>query len=157
MRQLPNCAWQVLDIRTGVKERYLKLPSSITQRTRQLAQDITQGLDNPYDKVAAVTEYLRQNITYKDKIPATPRDRETIDWFLFDIQVGYCNYYATAEVILLRALGIPARWAIGYAQGERLETGMYLVRELNAHSWPEVYFSGIGMGGNLSRRPHNLP
>jgi transglutaminase-like putative cysteine protease len=127
-----------------VTERYLKLPNSVTLRTRQLAQEITQGIENPYDKVVAVTEYLRQNITYQEIIPATPRNHEAIDWFLFDIKEGFCNYYATAEVVLLRALGIPARWAIGYAQGELLEGGMYLARERNAHAWPEVYFPGLG-------------
>lgn len=127
-----------------VTERYLKLPTSITQRTRQLAQEITQGIDNPYDKVTAITEYLRENITYQDTIPVTPRNHEPIDWFLFELKEGFCNYYATAEVVMLRALGIPARWAIGYAQGELLGGGMYLARERNAHAWPEVYFPGLG-------------
>ncbi len=127
-----------------VKERYLNLPETITPRTRQLAEQITAGIDNPYDKVIAITNYLRNNIVYQDTIPAVPRGQEPIDWFLFDLRKGFCNYYATAEVVLLRSIGIPARWAIGYAQGERQTDGHYLVRQLDAHSWPEVYFSGFG-------------
>ncbi len=127
-----------------VAARYLKLPSSITLRTRELAQEITQGLENPYDKVVAVTTYLRNHIQYQATIPSVPRNQEPIDWLLFDLKKGFCNYYATAEVVLLRTLGIPARWVIGYAQGEILQEGVYLAREADGHAWPEVYFPGIG-------------
>ena len=139
-----------------ITERYLELPPSITPRTIQLAQDITEGRETPYDKVAAVTNYLRQNITYVDTIEEDiPLNQERIDWFLFDYQQGFCNYYSTAEIILLRAIGIPARWAVGYAQGQRMESeeslpgaafesGSYLIRQHDAHAWPEVYFPGIG-------------
>lgn len=127
-----------------ITERYLKLPETITPRTHQLAQEITAGLDTPYDKTVAITNYLRNNIEYQETIPAVPNSQEPIDWFLFDLRKGFCNYYSSAEVIMLRSIGIPARWAIGYAQGERLEDGRYLVRQADAHSWPEVYFPGIG-------------
>jgi hypothetical protein len=85
---------------------------------------------------------------------------------LFDIQKGFCNYYATAEVVLLRAVGIPARLAVGYSQGELQSQPaalggnveeipgdsaavadievVYHVLAKNAHSWPEVYFPGLG-------------
>jgi hypothetical protein len=109
-----------------------------------LALDITVGLDTPYDKVIAITNYLRENITYSETVPNQPPRQDSVDWFLFDIRQGFCNYYATAEIILLRSLGIPARWAVGFAQGERLEDGNYLVRQRDAHAWPEVYFPGLG-------------
>jgi hypothetical protein len=68
-----------------------------------------------------------------------------LDWFLFDLRQGFCNYYASSEVILLRSLGIPARLAVGYAEGERQpRSNTYLVRQRDAHAWPEVYFPGIG-------------
>jgi hypothetical protein len=82
-----------------------------------------------------------------------PTKQELIDWFLFDEKKGFCNYYSTAEIVMLRSLGIPARWAIGYAQGEPLEnsttntssnTITYLIRQRNAHAWPEVFFPDIG-------------
>lgn len=151
-----------------VSERYLQLPEEITPRTRQLAAQITTGLDNPYDKVEAITNFLRNTITYSDSIPNPPSSREPVDWFLFDYRQGFCNYYATAEVILLRSIGIPARLAVGYTQGERTamkEPGivptpgrgnlslpeeeasqgdLYTVRQRDAHAWPEVYFTGLG-------------
>ncbi len=138
-----------------VTSRYLQLPPEITPRTRQLAEEITAGLETPYEKAAAITKYLRDNITYVETIEGNPQPgQESIDWFLFDLKQGFCNYYATAEVILLRAVGIPARWAIGYAQGQLIEYEAqreltaeeltYIVRHKDAHSWPEVYFPGIG-------------
>lgn len=144
-----------------VNERYLEVPDSTTERTRALAEQLTRGLDNPYDKAQAITRWLRSNIQYTEVIDPPPTDRDVVDWFLFDYKRGFCNYYATAEVILLRLAGVPARWAVGYAQGERQEVpvptedmlespfrepeqALYLVRENDAHSWPEAYFSGIG-------------
>lgn len=140
---------------TDIAERYLQLPNTITPRTRQLAEQITAGKETPYDKVVAITQYLRDNIEYVEVLPAEPpSQQEIIDWFLFDLRQGFCNYYATAEVILLRSLGIPARWSAGYAQGELLErerdegirgqNTVYIIRQRDAHAWPEVYFPEIG-------------
>jgi len=128
-----------------VTERYLQLPETITPRTIQLAQSIAAGNNTQYDIVMAVTNYLRQNIEYSETVPALPTDQDLVDWFLFDLKQGFCNYYASAEIILLRALGIPARLAVGYAQGEPLEVAnAYMVRQRDAHAWPEIYFQGIG-------------
>ena len=140
-----------------IVERYLSLPDTITPRTRQLAADITAGLETPYEKTVAITDFLRQNIEYVETIEdELPNDQDLIDWFLFDYQKGFCNYYATAEVVLLRTLGIPARWAVGYAEGERIideneatrgnrfSGGSFIVRQKDAHAWPEVYFPSIG-------------
>jgi hypothetical protein len=93
-----------------------------------------------------VTEYLRLGIRYSETITDTvPADQEPLDWFLFDLRLGYCNYYASAEVILLRSVGIPARLAVGFAEGDRQPgTNTYVVRQEDAHAWPEVYFPGLG-------------
>jgi transglutaminase-like putative cysteine protease len=128
-----------------VIERYLQLPDTITDRTIELAQIITQDLENPYDQAVAITRWLRSNIEYNRETEPPPEDVEAIDWFLFDYQIGFCNYYASAEVIMLRSLGIPARLAAGYARGTfDSDTGVYHVYSEDAHSWPEVYFPGIG-------------
>ena len=147
------------DYPAWVTDRYLQLPDEITPRTRELAQEITAGLDNPYDKAQAITNYLRNNIEYTETISAPPFDQEPLDWFLFDYQQGFCNYYASAEIVLLRSLGIPARMAVGYARGtlqvtdetelerqfgEQPATVIYEVRQGDAHAWPEVFFPGYG-------------
>ncbi len=129
-----------------ITDRYLQIPDSITPRTLQLAEEIAAGKETPYDISTAITQYLRKNIDYSESVPPIPADQELIDWFLFDIRRGFCNYYASAEIIMLRALGIPARLSVGYAQGEPIEdmSDAYLVRQRDAHAWPEVYFPGIG-------------
>ena len=134
-----------MDYPEWITERYLQIPDTTTERTINLANRIARPFDNPYDIAVAVTNYLRNNITYANTVPVPPTDQDPVDWVLFDLQEGFCNYYATSEVVLLRAVGIPARWAVGYAQGEfDSESGTYQVRQRDAHSWPEVYFPGIG-------------
>ena len=148
-----------------VLDEYLQLPSDISARTQELAKTIAGDLADPYDIAAAVTEWLRNNIEYNQTISVPPPNQDRIDWFLFDYKKGFCNYYASAEVILLRSLGIPARMAVGFAQGQRevppiqvvppgapinvpheqiSETSTYIVRQKDAHAWPEVYFPKIG-------------
>jgi hypothetical protein len=153
-----------VDYPDWVLERYLQLPEEITPRTSALAQAIAANYDNPYDIAKAVTNHLRQNIEYVETMDQLPGRQEVVDWFLFDHKQGFCNYYATAEVVLLRSLGIPARMAIGYAEGEgvqaeedpaqvregRFDGGgepdlvVYTVRQRDAHAWPEVFFPGFG-------------
>lgn len=128
-----------------IARRYLQLSDSITPRTRDLAAQITANFDNPFDQAVAVTRWLRSNLKYSRVTDAPPANVDPIDWFLFDYKIGFCNYYASAEVVLLRSLGIPARLAAGYARGEYIpETGVYEVHGEDAHAWPEVYFPGYG-------------
>ncbi len=128
-----------------IKDRYLQLPVTVTERLSALSRQITRGMDNPYDKAAAITQYLRDNISYSQDVPTPPPGVEPVEWFLFDLQQGYCNYYASAEVLMLRSLGIPARMAAGFAQGEYdAASNQYVVHQRDAHAWPEVYFEGYG-------------
>lgn len=128
-----------------VKQNYLQLPENYSPRVRELAEQITAGMDNPYDKVEAVTNYLRDNIQYTTTVPNAPDGQDPIEWFLFTHKQGFCNYYATAEVLMLRSIGIPARVVVGYAQGQEMENGIYyMVRQKDSHAWPEVYFYGAG-------------
>jgi hypothetical protein len=127
-----------------VTKRYLQVPENISADLKRLAEQITAGKPTTYDKVEAVTEYLRQNITYAETIPTPSPGVDAVIWFLLDWKSGFCNYYASAEVLLLRSLGIPARLVVGYAQGKTSNYADYSVRGQDAHAWPEVYFSDIG-------------
>jgi hypothetical protein len=71
-------------------------------------------------------------------------DRDLVDAFLFDIRRGYCDYFASAFVVMARSVGLPARLAVGYASGREVAPGQWVVTEADAHSWPEVYFEEIG-------------
>lgn len=128
-----------------VRERYLQLPETVTPRTRELAQGVAGSMGTPYDKAEAITAWLRTNIQYQRVTEAPPADVEPLDWFLFEYRTGFCNYYATAEVVMLRSVGVPARLAVGYARGDYdAERGVYEVWAEDYHAWPEVYFPGYG-------------
>jgi transglutaminase-like putative cysteine protease len=127
-----------------VRNRYLQLPADLSAQIAELAQRITTDAATPYDKATAITDYLRTTITYSTAIEPAPQGTDPLVWFLIDSRTGFCNYYATAEVILLRVVGVPARMAVGFAQGEFQSPDKYIVRERDAHAWPEVYFPGIG-------------
>src|SRR6266496_5510164 len=126
-----------------IKKKYLQLPPSFSPRIEKLAQEVTAGAATPYDKAAAITGYLRSHIAYEPTIPNLPRNKDALEWVLFDYKKGFCVYYASAEVVMLRSVGIPARMAVGFAQGEQ-HGNTYTVRRLNAHAWPEVYFPSVG-------------
>lgn len=133
------------DYPAWVRERYLALPPSVTARTRRLSDQIAAGHDNPYDVARAIESYLRQNIAYNDQVPAPPEDAEPVDYLLFERREGYCVYYASAMAVLLRAQGIPARVAAGFAQGALdPEINGYVVAESDAHTWVEAYFPSYG-------------
>lgn len=122
-------------------------PGGISGQVAGLTQQIIAeaGATTPYDQAKAVETWLRTNITYNETIPAPPAGVDSVEWFLFTQREGYCTYYATAMVMMLRSQGIPARMAAGFAQGEYLpELGQYVIREKDAHTWVEVYFPGYG-------------
>jgi transglutaminase-like putative cysteine protease len=126
-------------------QRYLQLPEgNQLDRVKAKAQELAGGATNPYDKAEAIQNYLR-TFPYDEKIPFPPEDRDRIDWFLFDLQRGYCDYFASAMAVMLRSQGVPARLVSGYAGGVySSEKGVYEVRQNVAHTWVEVYFPGFG-------------
>ena len=127
------------------RARYLQLPEGLPERVRQLSYTVTSTSTNAYDRAAAVESYLRREIAYNDKIEAPPVERDAVDYLLFHMRQGYCDYYASAMVVMLRTQGIPARVAAGYAQGEyRTEKNAFVVRQEDAHAWPEVFFPDYG-------------
>ncbi|MBI5671258.1 MAG: transglutaminase domain-containing protein [Chloroflexi bacterium] len=130
-----------------VTRLYLQMSPSISDRTLQLARAIVNqaGATTPYDQAKALETWLRTNILYNEVIPQPPLNQDPVDWVLFDLRQGYCNYYASAMVMMLRSLGVPARMAAGFAQGE-WDAGQnaYVVRERDAHTWVEVFFPGYG-------------
>lgn len=127
-----------------IRERYVSLPRSVPARVHQLAREITTGRANAYDKAKAIEAYLR-TYPYDLEVPAPPEDQDVADYFLFELKKGYCDYYATAMVVLARSSGLPARFVSGYSSGSYdAPNAQYVVRELNAHSWAEVYFPDIG-------------
>lgn len=124
---------------------HLELPDTVSERTRALAQQLTEEHANSYDKAFAIEQYLRQYV-YDLEVPEPPNDvTDVADYFLFELQRGYCDYYATAFIVLARLAGLPTRFATGFSAGQwNPAEGVFLISENNAHSWPEVYFPEVG-------------
>jgi len=128
-----------------VRDFYLQLPADLPQRVHDLSAEITEGLGNNYDRATAIEKYLRQ-IPYNERIAAPPPSTEdAVDYFLFEMKEGYCDYYASAMVVLARSAGIPARLVQGYAEDEKLEdTNTFHIEEDDGHAWPELFFPQYG-------------
>jgi hypothetical protein len=125
--------------------KYLQLPEALPPRIKSLAKSITDSKDNRYDKVKAIEKYLSNNYKYTLTPNDTPQGRDFVDYFLFDEKKGYCTYYATSMVVMLRSLGIPARYVEGYIVTSGSKKGNeYHVTNEKAHAWVEAYFEGFG-------------
>lgn len=135
-----------------LEKQYTQLPEKLPDRIRQLALEITEHKDNRYDQVKAIESYFGNNgfVYQTDNVPIPRKDQDYVDQFLFESNVGYCDNYSTAMVVMVRSLGIPARWVKGFTSGEKVDSAgsneydVYEVTNANAHSWVEVFFPNVG-------------
>lgn len=127
-----------------VVDNYLSLPVGIPARVHKLAGELTTEDATRYDKVRSLESYLR-GFEYTLDVDLPPVRSDLVDYFLFDLKKGYCDYYASAMAVMARGLGIPSRIAVGYVRGTYDSANhVYIVSEAEAHSWVEVYFAGVG-------------
>ena len=127
---------------TPSNRHFLQLPD-LDPRIEALADSLTADLTTRYDRVVAIRDHLR-SFGYTRDLPATASEA-TLHHFLFERQLGHCEYFSTAMVVLLRSVGIHARNVNGFLGGQWSEFGNYLVVTQNeAHSWVEVWFPNIG-------------
>jgi hypothetical protein len=152
-----------------VRDQYGQLPEDLPDRVAALAQDTAvrtleaSGVLPPpalnqgsrarlrsapaYDIAKAIEDYLRTAYRVDYRVEDTPPGRDTVDYFLFESRRGYFDYHASAMVVMLRSLDIPARLAVGYVVDEPdfdSEQGAYVVKDKNTYAWAEVYFPGYG-------------
>lgn len=127
------------------QQRYTTIPATVSPRIVNLARQIVSRAPNTaYGRAIALQQYLRSPpFVYDLSVPAGHDDR-ALERFLFERKRGYCEQYAGSYAVLARAVGLPARVAVGYTPGELGPDGAYHVRGLNAHAWPEVYIAGAG-------------
>ena len=133
-------AWQNEIYRT-----YAGRPA-LTSRTEDWLYDLMDGAETDYEKLLRLEEAFSE-FNYTLDPGSIPKEitsaGEFLDYFLFENPSGFCSYYATAFVLLSRAMGIPARYAQGYMavfDGARSIT----LTSSAAHSWPEAYIENIG-------------
>ncbi|MBX3236113.1 MAG: DUF3488 domain-containing protein [Nitrospira sp.] len=126
-----------------IQRHYLQLPPTSPQ-VSDLAHSITKSATSIAHAVSLIRTHLLTSYRYSLEIPATQSARPLED-FLFDRRTGYCEHYATAMVVLLRSVGIPARLVTGFLATEWNGFGSYYtVRQRDAHAWVEVYFPQSG-------------
>jgi len=125
-----------------VEERYTQLPSSSPDRVEERTDRLTANAENPYDTARVVEQYLENNYEYSLDV-ARPRG-DVADRFLFEMDAGYCTYFATTMVTMLRTQDVPARLAVGYTSGQQVDDDEWVVRGYDSHAWVEVYFPDHG-------------
>ena len=109
----------------------------------RLNESIVDGATDPYRIALAVEAYLRTKYKYSLTPPQTDY-LSPYAAFLFETKTGYCQHFAGAMAVLLRFNGIPARVAVGFTTGEKVDDGTYVVTRNDAHAWVEAYFPGVG-------------
>ena len=122
---------------------HTQLPEGIEDGLYALTMDITAGAGNPYDRAAAIADWLRGNMRYKLEVDYPTRGRDFVSQFVLEGKEGYCSYFASAMAVMGRIAGLPTRYVEGYyarpgGDGAVTLTGM------DAHAWAEVYFEGLG-------------
>ena len=134
--------------------KWLALPSGFNPRTLKFAADLRARLEaagstgetarDELRLVEAVLDHFR-NGGFRYTMEPPLLGRHSVDEFLFNTRLGFCEHYSSAFVVLMRALGIPARVVTGYQGGEvNPLDGFMTVRQADAHAWAEVWLAGHG-------------
>ena len=128
-----------------ILETYLQLPENLPPRVAQLAASLTRKDATRFDKAMRIQNYLRQTYAYDTQVSAPASGRDIVEHFLFESLRGFCSHYASAMVVMLRSVDVPARLVTGYTQGEYDSARRaYRVPASAAHAWVEVYFPTYG-------------
>ncbi|MES1190311.1 MAG: DUF3488 and transglutaminase-like domain-containing protein [Steroidobacter sp.] len=121
-----------------------RLPHTTNPRSHELAQQMRQQAGDDATYINNVLRMFRQQHFYYTLEPP-PLHANAVDDFLFNTRSGFCEHYASAFTVLMRAAGIPARVVTGYQGGEFNSLGNYLiVRQSDAHAWSEVWLDNKG-------------
>jgi transglutaminase-like putative cysteine protease len=125
-------------------QRALTLPEGYNPRAHKLAEDWRAQTSNDELIVKTALTYFNKN-TFEYTLEPPPVGVNSVDDFLFDTRKGFCEYYASSFVFLMRAAGIPARIVTGYQGGEYNNLGdYYVLRQSDAHAWAEVWLQDQG-------------
>jgi transglutaminase-like putative cysteine protease len=126
-----------------VLEGYLQLPP-IRPEIARLARQVTRNARTPYDKAEAIERFLKASYKYDlENVSASAPD--PLYDFLFNRRSGHCEYFATAQAVMMRSVGIPCRLVNGFRRGEyNTWGGHFVVRQSDAHSWVEGFFPDVG-------------
>jgi len=125
--------------------QWRQLPAGLPARVQTLAVSIAGAAPTRYDAVTAIDTYLQTHETYDLNSPRPAAGVNAVDDFLFVSGRGFCEQFASAAVVLLRSLGIPARLVTGFVQGDVSSfPGQRIMRGSDAHAWIQVWYPGVG-------------
>ncbi len=125
--------------------RWLQLPANLPTRVSALAKQVTGTAPTRFAAVEAVDEYLQKHYTYTLDVPVPKAGNDPVDDFLFVSRAGFCEQFASAAVVMLRSVDIPARLVTGYAFGDTVTSpGKIVMRSSDAHAWIQVWYPGVG-------------
>ena len=135
-------------------DHYTQLPQELLETLRQYLEEnvfyqpltentVDAGSNSPVAVARRIANTLAAQCAYTLSPPVLPEGEDFVEYFLFESRQGYCVHFATAAVALLRAAGISARYAEGYAVPSGQE-GWVNVPDYNAHAWVEIYLGGTG-------------
>ena len=125
-----------------IADSNLTLPPNFPEQVRTLAKTVTRGQTTPYAKARALQDYFRNNFKYSVDVEPGHSDAAMVR-FLFTDKAGYCEQFAGTYAAMARAIGLPARVAVGFTPGE-FRNGSFVVTGRQAHAWPEVWVNGYG-------------
>jgi Transglutaminase-like superfamily/TgpA N-terminal domain len=123
----------------------LALPPHVDERVVALARELAQRGKDPAARVVATVAHLQLGYAYTLR-PGPFRTEDPVAEFLFDKKAGYCEYFASAAVVLLRLQGVPTRFVKGLSLGPHTDEGggLHVVRDRDAHAWIEAWLPGAG-------------
>jgi transglutaminase-like putative cysteine protease len=121
---------------------FLDLPPGVPAEVIDQAFAITATATTPYDKAIALQNWFRTEFTYDLNVQSGHSDDAILSFLR--IRRGYCEQFAGTFGVMARAIGLPARVAVGFTKGELGNDGVFHVYGRNAHAWPEVWFDGVG-------------
>ena len=128
---------------TLLSPEYLELPSN--PKLRGKIKTLAARFGTPTrESLLSLRRYLHENCRYSLD-PAMPAIAEPVESFLFETKTGYCTHFATATVLLARAMGFTARIDFGWSGGRYFsDPNLFVFRAREAHSWAEIYLKDRG-------------
>ena len=127
------------------REIELQLPGDDNPQTRALARALRADVASDRDFVDAVLNKFNTEPYVYTLQPALLSEEDPMDQFLFQTKRGFCEHYAYAFVVMMRAAGVPARVVAGYQGGEVNPINKtVIVHQFDAHAWAEVWLAGQG-------------
>ncbi|MEF8853030.1 MAG: transglutaminase domain-containing protein [Haloarculaceae archaeon] len=130
------------DYPDAIEERYTALPAETESALGPFTDGVVENASGPYETAVAVERWLERTKSYS--LNVSKPEGDVARRFVLGMDEGYCEYFATAMVAMLRSQDVPARYVVGYSTGEQVDSDTYRVRGLNAHAWVEVYFADVG-------------